>query len=200
MKNDDFIISFADLVSICKRGKSKISFRDGFFFRFWRLLWTLTSPVEYVAEGTFKDKARASGGLSSLTGLLFGTNTGDSDAIMLMKSRAVSEEVVRRLGFQARLSRNVPTLGIFENIRDHLIAEAAIFKGSLTPSLKDPNPLIEAKQVVYPTEVPKALTLKFLTEESYEIFDGPNRLEGALEMPVEGSDFNFTSRDFRKSL
>src|ERR1700722_7979704 len=164
-KNDDFMISFADLVSICKRGKSKIFFGMA-FFSILALIWTLTSPVEYVAEGTFKDKARASGGLSALSGLLFGTSTGDSDAIMLMKSRAVSEEVVRRLGLQARISRNVPTLGIFENIRDHLIAEAAIFKGSLNPSLKDPNPIIEAKEVVYHTEVPKALTFKFLTEET----------------------------------
>lgn len=185
------MISFADLVSICKRGKSKILF-GMLFFSLLATFWTLTNPVEYIAEGTFKDKARASGGLSSLSGLLFGNTSGESDAIMLMKSRAVAEELVKRLGMQARISRNVPSLGVFETMRDQLVAEAAIFKGSLNPSLQDPNPIIGPKEVAYNGEVPKAFSFKFLTENTYELYEGSTRLEGTLEVPLQGSDFKFT--------
>lgn len=189
-EHDDFIISFADLVKICKRGKSKICF-GMIFFSVSAILWTLTNPVEYVAEATFKDKARASAGMS-ISGLLFGSSAQENDAITLIKSRVVGEELVRRLGLQARISRNVPSVPWFENMRDNLIAEQAIFKGSLNPSLSDVRLPIEAKDVIYQAEAPKGLTVKFLTEDTFIVYDGPKQIESTLDQPVESSDFVFT--------
>lgn len=198
--NDEFIISFSDLVGICKRNKKKIYFGT-FVVSALAVLNTLTNPIEYIAEATFRDKAKAGGGFSTLSLFLgSGIGGGNDDAISLMKSRSVNEELVKRLGIQA----TVVPMGFSESypqmIWQNLIVEKAIFNSSQVPSLPDLDPTLRTQEVFYADEVPKGVSIKFLTEDVFEIYDG-EVLKGRIDEPVKGSNYEFTLvRTNRKPL
>lgn len=190
-KHDDFIISFSDIVQICKRNKRKIYFGT-FVFSALAVLNTLTNPIEYIAEATFRDKAKAGGGFSTLSMLLgSGVGGGNDDAISLMKSRSVSEELVKRLGIQA----TVVPVGFNESypqtILQNLIVEKAIFDSSQVPSLPDLDPPLRTQEVLYNEEVHKGVTIKFLTDDVFELYDG-EPVKGRIDEPFKGSNYEFT--------
>lgn len=88
-------LTFSDILSICQKGKRKIFFWSG-LTALLALLFTLTRPVEYVGEATFREKAKGpettkSSALSQIIGL---PELNENAAISLMKSRKLIERAI----------------------------------------------------------------------------------------------------------
>jgi len=191
-RNDNFIISFSDIIAICRRNKAKI-FYGMMICSILAVLNTLTNPIEYIAEATFRDKSRVNSAGSSLSFFLGSTGGGNDDSISLLKSRTVSEEIVRRLGYQATIHpANAPSSGYWSRIQGNVINEYALFNLWQHPSLDDITPTLQAHEVFYPEEVPSSLCIKFIDEETFELCDSKERQTGKLDVPFKGKNYEFT--------
>ncbi len=188
--NDQLIhISFRDLKNICIKGRKIILTATAVCF-FLSLMYGLTRPVEYIAEGTFRDKAKANNGLSSIAGFFSGGNTQENNAIALMKSRTVRENLAKSLNFQAVLKdeRQKHLSAIWSNIK----SEINQFMNPHYLSLKDKNYKIAITEVIYNNENPSSITLHFLDEQNYEIKDNGKTFLGTLENLFVHDDYSFS--------
>lgn len=189
--NDKLLhISFTELKNVLFKDRKIICIATAVCFAFG-LIYALTRPVEYIAEGTFRDKAKANNGLSSIAGFFSGGNAQENNAIALMKSRTVREDLAKTLNFQAILRQNEGNrylTAIWHNIK----SECNQFFNPYYLSLNDKNYPIAIKNVIYNDENPSSLTLHFLDEQNYEVtIDGKKNL-GTLDTPFVHNGFSFT--------
>ncbi|HRD55468.1 MAG TPA: hypothetical protein PLC42_03635 [Parachlamydiaceae bacterium] len=184
-------IPFSTLFAICKKGKNKILLVAAISFCL-SLFYSITRPIEYIAEGTFRDKAKANNGLGSFAGLLTGNSAQDSNAIALMKSKAIRESTAKALNFQAELKSHENQGGIFKRISQNIAVEINKFFFPLYLSLSDKTATLSIKNVSYDKEIPYLLKLKFISEEEFEILDNNIKTAGKIEVPIIHKNYQFT--------
>lgn len=196
-KEDDKLISLADIFAICKRQKFKIV-NSMVFFAFLCLFFALISPVQYVAKGSFKEKSNSSGGISqSLTAGNFfvGTSLGGSkgsETISLMKSKKLLERVIKILGLQASIEKRQFQIPYLNTIKDNIKVEHAYFKNRLGPVLEDPNQSLMITDVQYEGELPIGLKLLFFGDDDYQVMKDQEQIgNGKIGIPFQRPDFSF---------
>ncbi len=202
-KNDDFIITVSDLASLCRRAKKKMLIGI-LCFSALGLLYSLQQPVKYEAKASFREKNNALPGMdsSAITGLIFSgnLNSTDSSSITTMKSRTILETVAQNLGLQATIKHGWSFPKV-RAIKDNIITEYTLISGSLKPALKDPAPILSAKQINYLGEIPLSLKITFISNNTYEVFNQKEKVgEGRLNVPFQNKDFQFTLSDENEDL
>lgn len=199
----EIFVTLADFLKICKKGKNKIIFAAvvGLCFA---LLYSATRPIVYEASATFREKASRNqiGGSSQsmLSSLLLstGSTTNNSEAISIMRSRTLLEQVVQKEGLQAFLEQKSASNNTLRLIFNNLWLEYAIFKKKIGPIFSEPPVALQMQNVIFKRETPLGLKLKFLTDDTYQISSSHDSLEviGQLDQPIAYNDIQFTL--FRK--
>jgi hypothetical protein len=117
------------------------------------LLWRLNQPVMYQAEGTFREEAPKKSGLAQF--LELDPRGANSDPTIVMGSRTLVEQVVRRECLQAQLCEDQNPLQAFVG---RIEAEVA----SLTPgdALEVARPYLRCSLVDYPLSTKTRLKIR----------------------------------------
>lgn len=190
---DDSVVTLIDLYHIFKTHRVAIFF-GAIICCIFAAGFTLSRPVLYNIEGTFKDKGKSNSGISTLS-ILLNTNSNqtEGEALGTIKSRKFMEKLVYRRGLQGLLVKMVPRFDLFGSIPEQLLVEYAHFMQVKHPVLPDHPPTIWLQDVAYNDEVSKSFTVHFLNEEVYEMFDQHGKSLGQNELGVEfiGDDFAF---------
>lgn len=170
------LIPLSDLFLLCKQGKKTI-FLGMFLFACFMVGYTLITPPEYTAHATFREKGKSSAGVtsSSLSMLLGGTMGGsnNSEAVSMMKSRTLLEQLAKKLNMQASLNKKETNLGNLSTFIKNLKIEYAVFKKKQGPILPDSQKVISAVDVAYAGEVPIGMKLKFFDDDTFQVSPPP---------------------------
>lgn len=193
---DGFLLTFADLVNIAKKNKRKIWF-GALIFALIGLFYSATKPIEYQAVATFKEKGKTHSGLpKSISSFLLGSEGSESDAMTMMKSRSLVEQLVKDQGLQAIFNKPETHFPFpsWKAIRENLSVEYALLKNMPTPLLPDPIVDLMARNVTYNGETPLPLRLYILSDATFAIYDSnKNKLgEGTFGIPFASSEFSLT--------
>lgn len=195
MKHEQPLITLSDILLICKRSKRTI-FTSVLTFACLALLYTLTRPVEYKSEATFREKAKTpeTSKSSSLAMIIGMPELNENAAISLMKSRKLIERTIQERGLQAKISPTGIRLQILRNIPKNLVAEYAHFTDAEKILLADPVLYIKASDIAFKEESPLQLRLRFVDEEHYQVLSSSRQDygTGTLGMPFHGPSFTFT--------
>jgi uncharacterized protein involved in exopolysaccharide biosynthesis len=190
-KTDDaIIISFKDLKKIIFQNR-KIILVSTIITSCLAIFYAITRPIEYIAEGTFRDKAKTGNGMPTFAGLLSGSSLNDNNAIALMNSRTMRENLSKALSLQADVKHDIITFNRLKTIWQNIQAETNRYFHPHFLSLKDKNTLLSASDVTYHGEVPKTLRIVFLTDEQFEILDQKKQTFGKLYEKVTVDDYSF---------
>lgn len=192
---DEYAISFSDFKAILKKNLSKIilcTVGMALFASFW----TLTKEPKYILESSFKEKGKTQVGLSkSLAEALFSGSGGatESEAASLMKSRKLTEQLVRNLDLQGKVFYFEKNHEYLAAIRDNLIVDLAHFNNARHPVLPDPQPPLLIQNITYKEETPLNLDIKFSDEDNYTVFNGNEEIgKGELGELFEFPRASFT--------
>lgn len=193
-KNQDlFLITFSDLLAICRKNRGKI-WVSTLFFAMIAALFALTRAPEYKAEATFREKVKSQGDTSrSLSlALLVGISDGNENAaVSLMKSRKLIENVIQKRGLQAEIEKDSFRFKRLANIGDNLKTEYALFRSSLIPALNRKYTYLKASSVNYEGEIPIELKLKFTSEDTFIVLNKGAKTNGALGTLFKGPNYSF---------
>lgn len=171
-QNVEVPLSLVDFWLIFKRAKRKIIY-GSLFFASAAFLYSVTKPIEYQAAATFREKGRSQSGVNlGLSALLLSGSSsgGHSEAISIMKSRTLLERLVTKIGLQATIIKNEASYSTLAAIRDNLKIEIALFNKKQGPLLIDKPLPITAQNVVYTGDVPLVVRIKFLNQDSFQVF------------------------------
>lgn len=186
---DHFKISFDEIKEICKK-KKKTILKVTCICSFLACFYGVTRPIEYIAEGTFRDKAKTNNGMSSFANFISGASVNDNNAIALMNSRTMREDLAKTLNLQANLKHT--RTGYLATIWQNITAEINQFLFPQHLSLQDKNPTIEVTNLTYTKEHPLTLKIKFISEEAFVILGSAK--EYLLGEPIIHKDYAFTLR------
>lgn len=192
----EMLICFSDFILLCKKAKRKILFAAA-FFACAAVMYALTTPVEYIATSTFREKGKSQAGLASsnLSMLLSGNSSpSQSEAISMMKSRTLLEELAKHLSLQATLTKNTPRFGTIGTMRDNLLIEYALFKKKQGPFFSDSQRTITVEDISYAGDVTLGMKVKFLTDDTFQIYPAPEGLSniGTVGVPFVTPNATFT--------
>lgn len=190
------IVSFSDLAFLIKRSKRYMLY-GGVCGAFLLLIYAITRPVEYEANASFREQSRGPAGISnsSITSLLSigSSNANASEAISMMKSRKLQEELISKLGLQARLEKKQIHFDLLSRVRDNLLVEFAHLIRRQEPILRDGEEAISVRNVDYSGSTYTQYKIKFLDDSSYQFSDKEGNVAVALlGQPVKTKLAEFT--------
>lgn len=194
---DEFLLTFADLVFIIKRNKKTLRL-SAIACALLALSYGLLKPMEYEAEGTFKEKGKSQSGLgNSLTTAFFlMSDNVDSNALTMMRSRILIENLIKEKKLQgmiAKKERLFPLIS-FQTIKNNLFTEYALFKNLKRPIVSDPTTDFTFEEIDYEGEVPKNFEMKVLSKEKFLLYDEHHREigEGVIGQSFSRDGYSFT--------
>lgn len=177
-KEQQYLVTFSDLCTVCREAKSKI-LAGAVICASLMVLFTLSKPLRYSGEGTFREKSKGDGSDSkSFASLLTGGggSAAESVALSSMKSRRVIQIPVHDLGLQADIKPysslpKIVTKGIqiLKNMKDNLKVEYALLRSRARPSITYKKDDIRVRSIQYNEEIPIELYLTMLNEKEYAI-------------------------------
>lgn len=191
MNENKLIITFDEIKTIFKKNKKQIlALTIG--CSLLTIVFALSKPVEYLAEGSFKDKAKSNSGLSSFAGLLSGSSSQENNAIALMKSQTLRENLSKHLSLQADVKRSDSHDYLLKRIWENSFIEIKQFLFPTYLSLKDPEKTIGIRDLIYEGEEPKHLKIHIVDENSWVIEDGSKKISGLFNEPVVQNEYRLT--------
>lgn len=204
------LLSLTDLVKIVKKNYSLILI-CGLIFSCAAFLHLLKRPIHFTAQGLFKGHvAEASTPLFKALEF-FGEGesySSSDDPRTFLRSYPVLERVVRALNLQATLTEETTRGRVWEIWYTLKTAYAyRIAKKHRPPSsilssdvfvsdkliIPDFHPFLVCSSVDFPSETAQSLSVHFLDEETFEVFDKPHNLgTGRLGAPFLWGKNSFT--------
>lgn len=193
---DKFIIPVSDIRRLYRRSKKKI-FASAIALGLFGAFWTLTKPVEYRAESTFREKSTKPVNIgNSLSAMLMMGGAGgaaDNEAIASIKSRQLMQHVVEKLNLQATVNQQEPTDTYLGRIGNHLKVAYLSYMDPLHPSLKDPFCPLKVDSLLYGGETPLSIKVVLEPDTHYQVFSNGALIgDGQLGTPFIGESFQFT--------
>ena len=192
-QNDPLLLTFGDLIHIVRRNQKKIALA-GIIGAVIALFYALLKPIEYEAVATFKDKGKTQTGLSkSISELIFlAADASESEALMMMRSRTLCEELVKETGMQLCILEKGRFFPL-EKIKNNMLAEYAAYKQLSKPLIDTAAAPIAARSIVYNGEAPLALQLVVTSDKNYLLQDQrKNRVaEGQFGESLKSEAFSF---------
>lgn len=195
---DNMTISFADLKAILKRSKRKILFVV-LVMALLAASFSLTAPIRYRAESSFQEKSsRSHEEGTPLMAMMAGMSvtSNENAASVLMKSRKILEPVIRKLGFQGTLRGMTGGEGdgLLSRIGKNIRLEYHAYSPIHHPLLADHAFPLQIREVLYQGEIPLHLTLKFVSDETFDVWDQQRMLsgQGSIGIPFISNGYQFT--------
>lgn len=182
MKNKDeenkFLVSFSDILRLFQQSK-KIILCCGLAFGILGILFALTRPVRYEAEGTFREKGMKANAVSSSIHQLLGSNSiagAESEAGSLMASRRILKGVVNKLQLQGQLNPFSEIETKSNNAKHNFrLAVASAFGEPTRPVLEDRSCPLKIQSLAYTGEIPAAFSINLQKDGTFEVSDLSNR-------------------------
>lgn len=194
--DDKFLISLSDVLALLRKAKGKILFST-FLMGSLGLLWGLNKPLKYTAEGTFREKSNKSGYISGgLTQALLGDSfgsTSENEALSLIKSRKLMQDVIDKLNLQGHISLSCNREGFFTRVKNNLKLEWALWRKSPYSLFPDLHCPLIFEKIHYPGEVPVFLKAYANQEGHYDLYDTDKGMIGQLQL---GQPFNYANYSF----
>jgi len=195
-RNEDlFLMTLSDFWTAVKKAKKNI-LNWVLIFAVLAFLYAVTRPIEYLVQSSFKEKGTKESGLGSnvLSSLLGGgADSAKSEAIAVMKSHKLLQEVIKKHQIQGVLVKEEWKFPLFKRIKDNLRVEYAYLRNRLVPVVKDPEEAIQLTSIDYEGEIPLNLTIQFLPGGAYTVFDKNENQAGIGQL---GSPFQFENAAF----
>ena len=195
-QDDQFLVSFADLMLLLRKHKKTIlnwSLAVGFL----GIAFALIHPIRYRAEGTFREKGVKANNMSntSVIQLLSGAPTGiESEAASLMTSRRILKDVVEKLHLQGNLRLKSDSDTTPKVIKQNLsLVWATTFRRSPQPVLQEISCPLEIKSLSFFGEFPTELRINLLADGLFEVHEGEKSVgKGKLGEPYSTGELSFT--------
>ncbi len=157
--------------------------------------WSLSEPIRYTAEASFREKNHSRGGVTSsnLTALLLSqsNDSNDSVAVSTMKSRSMMEQVIKREGMQAKVVSLPQEKSLLDLMQDNLRVEYALLTNHRVPVLPDAEEELFVKEILYNGETPIAYTISFQDENTFILSGNGIELQSNLGTPITINDASF---------
>lgn len=173
MKDEPLPLTFEELASILKGAKRAIGCCALAFAALF-MVGALLRPIQYTAEGTFREKGIKQTGLSSsvtLTQLLSNSNGGGegSEATSLMFSRTILGQVSDELHLQGTLETMNDVESPFSRVKANILLTWGALTRSKALPLDDPCCALAFLALEYTGEIPLVLRLDYLEGDAYEV-------------------------------
>lgn len=196
LEKEDVVVSISDLRRICGRAKKKIIF-GALVLGFFTGLYALIYPPHYEVKASFREKGKnnSSAQGANLSALFSGNSSlnSNNEALSLLKSRTIMEHVVAELNLQADLKANALIFERFNNAKNNLLTEYALFSNKKTPFIPDISAELEIKDIAYGGEVPLHFSLQFLSNDTFSIAGTDDyRATGRINVPLIAPQCSFT--------
>jgi len=191
-------IPIGDIIGVLRKNKLKI-LSGALFFAAVLTLFALLRPIRYESLATFREKSHRQPSISPFSFaslVLTGTSaTGKSEAITMMRSRKLLQQVAKRLNLQADLKSSQQTSpAIVQRMLGNLLVEYNwLFDRDEYP-LADPDSSIRVTEIEYPGIFPLSLHLIVEGNSCYRLFNESNHLlgSGRFGVPFSTSEFSVT--------
>lgn len=195
MKNSppQFLVTFSDLWRICKQSKGYI-FGGVVLFGLLGMLYTLSRPLEYISQGSFREKGKSSSGITSnnvLSYLTMSGNTGNSEAAATLKSRTLLLELIYKLNLQGVIKKRSQDFRLIKNIKDNLVFEYSHYKNVISPYFEETPAILFLSDVDYQAESPLNFRLRFLNATDFQIEGAEKALQGKIGEPYTYKNSTF---------
>ncbi len=196
-ESKEFLVTFSDAKRILSKAKNKILWTS-LVFSGLGIGYSLTKPVSYEINATFREKSNASQSSNSafsINALMSGgaENDAKQEAISILKSRSLTADLIRSLNLHAVLTPKPIKHNIFDTILANIRNEYGRFRRYVRPNIADNIPAIIAKDVHYENEIPLGMTLTLLSDDEYELKeDGHSIGKGRFNIPFKGDNFSLT--------
>lgn len=196
----DFSLSLKDLWTFVKRSQKGIVV-TALLFATLGAFFTLSRPILYTSEATFREKESSRGSISgSLSEFLLnaGRSAQIDEAISIFKSRKLLAPLIEEIGMQAVLERKNAPKSLFSRLRDNLRLQLAYFRHEQKALFSDQQTPLKIEKVSYRGEAPLSLELEVHGDLSIEVFEriGSNFLSplGTTKLgdSLKGENFELT--------
>lgn len=193
---NDYFLSFSDLIDIAKRNRFKILV-SGLIIAFLCFLNAATKPIQYTAEGTFKEQNKTQAGFSkSFTSMFGGLNNGDDGGLTIFKSRRLFQELIKKNGMQVSISTKQTDFPFhsLQNVLNNLKIEYALSNNLQYPLFPDVKSTIEASHVIYNGEIPLTFHLVVDSPNTFILFANDKKEfgKGVFNQPFTANNFTIT--------
>lgn len=194
--DDKLLISLSDLMALLRKSKDKILWWV-YVLGFAGFLFTLSKPIKYKAEGTFREKSSKSSGIGNSLAQMLAfdsfSSSGENEAEGMIKSRKLMSDVITTLNLQGQLSIKCGSDGFFTRAKKNIQVEWAKLRRSPFPTLEDTQCPLYIDSVVYSGEVPIFLEVHLDDHDHYRVLDARNGLvgEGDLDIPFITEEYSF---------
>lgn len=195
-KEDKLVMTLADVMHLFRRSKKTLLYWSAAFALFG-MIFALTRPIRYEADGTFREKGLKTNNVStsSVVQLLSGSPLSgtESEAASLFISRRILCDVVEKLNLQADLKAisdlETPSKLISRNLN---LTWASLLRGSAQPVLDELCCTLKVTNLNYSGEIPRAFHIHLLSEGHYEMREGKEVFQGKLGETFKNGELTFT--------
>lgn len=203
----DILLSFSDFKKICKKSKKKL-LKAAAIGAALAICFGLTRPLQYISEGTFKEKGKVDGA-SGMSALMLLNGDKDNPGIAMIKSRKILTSAVQDLNLQADIlpydSRPGFIVRFFETadlIKKNLQVQYAYLTRNQYPVVYDEPKELKIANLNYLGEVPLSLKIDLLPNGEYEVSDKKHSItkKGKLSEPLSVSEADFVLYTDSKKL
>lgn len=192
---NDLRFTLSDFVKILQKHKTTVLFSILVCASVAALL-AITRPSVFIVQATFRDKGKAQASIhTTVTDLLFSSsNSYDSEAIAMMKSRFLLSHVAAQVGAQGEIVKIQSRYPQIKNTYSNLLSEWAYWSKSKVPLLKDDQAPLTLSEITYDGETQEKLILTFDDPYHYNVKteSGLSLGKGALGSPFKTARFAFT--------
>lgn len=195
---EKFLVSFSDIFSILRGSKIKIFF-FALAFSLIAVGWSLTKPIQYKADGTFREKGIKQSSYSPSTSILqlFSHSGGgtESEAASLMTSRTILRDVIDQLHLQGYIESQEDVECLSKRAKNNLLLEWRSLKNHQIPILKDLCCPLQISSLTYTGEIPLSFKLQLDEKGRFQVYDNTSKAligEGKLGELYSFEQFSFT--------
>lgn len=200
-KDERFLVSFSDVLSILRRYKIKI-LCFALAFGLFGALWSLTKPIRYQAEATFREKGIKQSSFSQSSSIIQflssggGVGSSESEAASLMMSRIILKDVIEKLHLQAHLQADEDAEILVTLAKRNLNLAWAALRSSPQPVLKDLCCPLKISFLKYTGEIPLSLMIELEEDDHYQVFNDSGSSQEFIGRGKLSEPFHFTELAF----
>lgn len=190
------VMALSDFFCLVKRRSSSI-LKSAFTLGAVALLYTVTRPVLFQAEGTFRERKSSSDlgeSQMALKWLSLGDEMTSNEAISWFKSLSARCALVKKFDLNAEV-RGVRwfTFPTLRRVKEHMSGDFARLMSKQSPSLPRHAENLIARDVVFEGEAPLNLSIYVDSAESFSVYEGSRCLgKGRFLEPLQAKGFKFT--------
>lgn len=196
--NDPTHIALSDLWRLCKKAKFKI-IASALGMSLVGVLLALAQPVEYKAEGSFREKSPKSGNINNSIIDIFTTGgiprTTDNEAISILKSSKIIHPLIQKLNLQSTLIP-IPEKDTYKKrFQDNFITTYAYLSKKVYPVLPDSDCPVKSESIVYTKEMPLQFQVLFPQgNKNYQLLNMQGEIigQGEIDVPYNDGECKFT--------